>query len=276
VPSGNRLASLVEELTGVSIGRLDETRLMGQLGERLSEANLGMVRVADPEHFAWAGHWIAIVETPDGDRAPLVMFGVPSGPLDPSDAALLEGGRIVDGYLIAPLDMDRPHGASAYRGTIVEGIVTAIFTAPDSGAACTAHDARRALAGVGLEGDRYATDRGKFSAPGRGGQALTLIAEEAIGVARSNGAEIDVATARRNVVTRGIVLEPLIGQRFAIGTVRLRATRLAEPCAHLERLTYPGVLRAMVHLGGIRADILSDGEIHVGDAIRPLPEEDGA
>jgi MOSC domain-containing protein YiiM len=148
--------------------------------------------------------------------------------------------------------------------------VTALFTAPESGAPCQPHDVVTAIAGVGLEGDRYATGRGEFSAPGRGGQALTLIAEDTLAVAQAHGAQIDAAAARRNVLTQGIELEPLIGHRFAIGTAVCQATRLAEPCAHLERLTHPGVLRAMVHLGGIRADILRGGEIRVGDAIRPL------
>jgi MOSC domain-containing protein YiiM len=270
----SQLASVVERITGLELGALDESRFMAHLGERLAQVNLGIVRIADADRFAWPGHWIAIVETPDGDRSPLIVFGVPSGALDRADAATLQSGRIVDAYVLMPLDLDRPHGAGAYRGAAGAGTVTAIFTAPESGAACTAHDARRALAGVGLEGDRYATGRGEFSAPGRGGQALTLIAEEAIAQAQSNGARIDAATARRNVVTRGIALEPLIGRRFTIGSATLRAARLAEPCAHLERLTHPGVLRAMVHLGGIRADIERGGEIRVGDAVRAISETD--
>jgi MOSC domain-containing protein YiiM len=267
-----RFAVLVERLAGIDLGRLDDSRPMAHLGERLARVNLGLLPVAEPERFAWPGHWIAVVDGPGGDREPIVMFGVPSGALAADGAALLERGGIVEGYVIAPLDLDRPHGAAAYAGATGSGVVTGIFTAPESGAACIAHDERRLVAGVGLEGDRYATGRGKFSAPGRGGQALTLIAEEAISAARAKGAEIDAATARRNVVTRGIELEPLIGGRFMIGTATCRATRLAEPCAHLERLTVPGVLRAMVHLGGIRADVITDGAIRVGDALRPIPE----
>ena len=265
-----RLAELAGRIARVPLAGLDESRVMAHLGEQLAEANLGLARVADPASFSWAGYWLAIVEDDDGERTPLLMFGVPSGPLSDADAGTLEAGRIVDGYVIAPLDLERPHGAEAYDGAVGNGIVTALFTAPESGAPCEAHDAVHAIAGVGLEGDRYATGRGEFSAPGRGGQALTLIAEETLAEAQSNGARIDAAEARRNVLTRGIELEPLIGHRFTIGTVACEATRLAEPCAHLEQLTHPGVLRAMVHLGGIRADILSDGEIRVGDAIQRL------
>jgi MOSC domain-containing protein YiiM len=270
-PFSSRLAEVVGQIAGVRLAELDESRVMAHLGEQLAEANLGLARVVDPAAFSWAGYWLAVAEAANGDRTPMLMFGVPSAPVSAPDAATLETGRIVEGYLIAPLDLERPHGAQAYHGTPGTGVVTALFTAPESGAPCRPHDAVTAVAGVGLEGDRYATGRGEFSAPGRGGQALTLIAEETLAVGQANGAQIDAAAARRNVLTRGIELEPLIGHRFAIGTAVCQATRLAEPCAHLERLTHPGVLRAMVHLGGIRADILTGGEIRVGDAIRPLP-----
>ncbi|HYW29396.1 MAG TPA: MOSC domain-containing protein [Gaiellales bacterium] len=271
-PYADRLAEVTGQIAGIQLAALDESRPMAHLGEQLAEANLGLVRVADPASFSWAGHWLAMVEDESGVRTPVLMFGVPSGPLSAAGASALGAGRIVEGYVIAPLDLERPHGAQAYRGVAGTGVVTALFTAPESGAPCRPQEAVTAIAGVGLEGDRYAVGRGEFSAPGRGGQALTLIAEETLHVSQANGAHIDAADARRNVLTRGIELEPLIGTRFSIGTVVCQATRLAEPCAHLERLTHPGVLRAMVHLGGIRADILTGGEIRVGDAIRPLPE----
>lgn len=267
------LASIVERIAGVSVGELDEARALAQVGERLAAVNLGVLRVTDPAAFAWPGHWIAIIETSAGERVPVAMFGVPSGPLDDADAAILATGRIVEGLVIVPLDLDRPHGAGAYgSAATASGVVTALFTAPAAASACVSHPSCRAIAGQGLEGDRYASGDGTFSAPDRNGQALTLISEEALAQAQANGAEIDAATARRNVVTRGIELEPLIGHRFAIGDVAFRATRLAEPCAHLQRVTRPGVLRGMVHLGGIRADILTDGELRVGDAIRLLPD----
>jgi MOSC domain-containing protein YiiM len=72
--------------------------------------------------------------------------------------------------------------------------------------------------------------------------------------------------ARRNVVTRGIDLNALVGQHFRIGDVECFGQRLCEPCAHLERLS-PGTLRPLIHRGGLRADVLTDGEIGVGSAI---------
>lgn len=266
----SRLTAIGGAVSGLPLAPLDPSRAFVHLGEQLAEVNLGLVRVAEPERFAWAGHWFAIVEDDAGERAPVLMFGVPSGALGDGDAMLLARGRIVEGYVIAPLDLERPHGAGAYGSGAVAGSVVALCTAPSAMAACVAHDAVRTIGGVGIEGDRYATGAGTFSSDRRGGQAVTLIAEESIAQARANGAEIDALTCRRNIVTRGIVLEPLIGTTFAIGTAVLRAVRLAEPCAHLERVTEPGVLRAMVHLGGIRADIVEDGEIRIGDAIQPL------
>jgi MOSC domain-containing protein YiiM len=81
---------------------------------------------------------------------------------------------------------------------------------------------------------------------------------------------IDLAwdQARRNIVTRGIALNSLVGHRFKVGVVECIGRRLAEPCAHLEKLARPGLLRPLVHRGGLRADILDGGSITIGDQIR--------
>jgi len=90
---------------------------------------------------------------------------------------------------------------------------------------------------------------------------------------RLPGGRLAPQEARRNVVTRGIDLAALVGRRFRVGDVECFGQRLCEPCAHLERLTAqagkPGVLRALIHKGGLRADVLADGEIGVGDAVGP-------
>ncbi len=82
-----------------------------------------------------------------------------------------------------------------------------------------------------------------------------------------DGSRLPAAESRRNVVTRGIDLNALVGREFRIGPLRAFGQRLCEPCAHLQRLTRPGVVAGFVHQGGLRADILTDGEIHVGDVI---------
>jgi MOSC domain-containing protein YiiM len=124
-----------------------------------------------------------------------------------------------------------------------------------------------ALANRGLKGDRYAQGAGTFSDPNGRGHDLTLVEAEALEELTASGVELDPTDARRNIVVRGISLDGLIGRRFRVGEVECFGQRRCEPCAHLEKLTTPGVLRGLVHRGGLRADIISDGEIHVGDSI---------
>jgi MOSC domain-containing protein YiiM len=120
----------------------------------------------------------------------------------------------------------------------------------------------RALARKGLEGNRYFYD----DAPS--GRALTLIAAEAIEAFREEtGIPLTAAESRRNILTRGIDLNALVGRRFRVGEVECLGIELCEPCSHLESVTHPGVLRGMVHRAGLNADILTDGEIAVGDPV---------
>ncbi|TMM00894.1 MAG: sulfurase [Actinobacteria bacterium] len=128
-------------------------------------------------------------------------------------------------------------------------------------------------AGRGLEGDRYFDHRGTFSNAHGRGHDLTLIEAEVLDALRLPRGQLAPEEARRNVVSRGIDLNALVGKRFRIGDVECFGQRLCEPCAHLERLTEkagkPGTLRALIHKGGLRADALTDGEIRVGSAIGP-------
>jgi MOSC domain-containing protein YiiM len=127
-----------------------------------------------------------------------------------------------------------------------------------------------AVAGRGLEGDRYHDGTGTFSR-WEGRRDLTLIEAEALeDLARDAGVELEPAEARRNVVVRGIDLNALVGRRFRVGAVECEALELSPPCRHLERLTRPGLLKGLADRGGIRAAILDDGEIAVGDPIEPL------
>lgn len=121
----------------------------------------------------------------------------------------------------------------------------------------------RAHAGKGLVGNRYYFEDG--AEPGR---ALTLIAAEALeAMAAEPGIEITAAESRRNVLTRGIDLNALVGKRFRVGDVECVGVALCEPCTSLEKLTKPGVIRGLAHRGGLNADILCDGEIAVGNEV---------
>jgi MOSC domain-containing protein YiiM len=112
----------------------------------------------------------------------------------------------------------------------------------------------------GVVGDRYAESRD-----------LTLIEAEAIeAFTEETGIELSPAESRRQVLTRGIRLNDLVGERFTVGDVECVGQELCEPCNHLQGLTHPGVLRGMVHRAGLRADIVRGGRIAVGDEVSSL------
>ncbi len=130
-------------------------------------------------------------------------------------------------------------------------------------------DQVRAVPGKGLEGDRYFKQVGTYSGHPGSGREVTLVEIEALeGLRRDYGIDLDAGRTRRNIVTRGVALNHLVDHEFRVGEVTLRGVRLCEPCSHLESLTRPGVLRGLVHRGGLRAQILTEGSIHAGDTIQ--------
>ena len=150
-----------------------------------------------------------------------------------------------------------------------KGTVVSIYTAPGARQPTVSRAEVRAVAGRGLEGDRYFDKAGTYSEKPGSGREVTLIEIEAIeALKRDHGIELQVGDARRNVVTRGVPLNHLVGREFAVGEVRLKGMRLCEPCAHLEGLTQKGVLTGLVHRGGLRAEIVRDGMIRVGDPVQ--------
>lgn len=150
------------------------------------------------------------------------------------------------------------------------GQVVAIFVTPTAGAPMEARTSVEATSGVGLAGDRYALGRGKYSGTNRGPRDVTLIEREAIEAVRGEGITVGEADTRRNVVTEGVPLNHLVGRTFRVGAVTLRGLRLAEPCAYLEQLTgLDGVNGAFAHRGGLRAEVVDGGTLHVGDVVEP-------
>ena len=151
-----------------------------------------------------------------------------------------------------------------------QGTVVSIHVAPEAGAAMITVPEARALAGRGLEGDRYAVGRGYYSPkPSAGGRELTLVEMETVDAVGELGVKLSAAETRRNIATRGVALNHLVGRVFRVGDVRVRGTRLCEPCRYLDGLTREGVMAALVHRGGLRAQVLDDGLIRVGDVVRP-------
>jgi hypothetical protein len=235
------------------------SRWLGGLG-------LGLARIAEPAEFTWAGPWIARLQAPgDEPRRFVVMYGVPSGVVwDPGGEGPVENEWLLEGYVIAAADiaLARPALPDAPAGT---GTVEAIWVAPAAGEPARSLDSVRALAGQGLEGDRHVSGQGTFPS-GLPGSALTLIEAE---VCESFEPALGPDDHRRNLVTRGVALNQLVGHEFTVGSVRCRGMRLCEPCMVLQRYAdRPGVLRALVHRGGLRADILEDGPIAAGDPVR--------
>jgi MOSC domain-containing protein YiiM len=121
-----------------------------------------------------------------------------------------------------------------------------------------------------LEGDRYFSATGTYLKNGRitPSQEATLIEAEAVeALEHESSIKLDPGDSRRNIVTRGIALNHLVGKEFVVGAVALKGIRLCEPCGHLEKLTQPGVREGLIHRGGLRAQILTEGNIRVGDTV---------
>jgi MOSC domain-containing protein YiiM len=158
------------------------------------------------------------------------------------------------------------------------GTVGRIFIAPEAEAEMEERTDAEAIAGKGLRGDRYFSEieTGTFveweaDEERHDGYDLTLIEQEAVtAIERESGIELAPGEHRRNIETRDVALNHLVGQRFRIGDAICRGDRLCEPCDHLQRITQDGVLQALVHRGGLRADVLEDGMIRPGDVIEPL------
>jgi MOSC domain-containing protein YiiM len=147
------------------------------------------------------------------------------------------------------------------------GTVESIHIAPAAKAPMRAVEQVEAVPGVGLEGDRYALKQGTFYKPEPDFE-LTLIEAEVIeAIKREYNVDLAAAEARRNLVTRGVPLNHLVGREFTIGAVKIRGIRLCEPCGHLQAITELPVIKALRHRGGLRAQILTRGVIRVGDAV---------
>jgi len=158
-----------------------------------------------------------------------------------------------------------------------EGTVVSLHIAPAASAPMLCIAEVRAFPGRGLEGDRYFIGTGFYSKKSSyGGREVTLIEIESIeallrGVLNADGARLGIqltaADTRRNIATSGVPLNHHVDRQFHVRAVLMRGTRLCEPCKHLEDLTQHGVLSGLIHRGGLRAQILTDGVIRVGDVI---------
>jgi MOSC domain-containing protein YiiM/sugar phosphate isomerase/epimerase len=153
------------------------------------------------------------------------------------------------------------------------GAVRSIHLARVAGEGMTPVAEARAVPGKGLEGDRYFNRVGTYSNKPGPDREVTLIEREVLeALERERGIRLAPNDCRRNIVTSGVRLGELAGREFRVGEVTLRGIRLCQPCAYLESLTVPGVLAALVNRGGLRAQILTEGVIRVGDPVVPGPQ----
>jgi len=127
------------------------------------------------------------------------------------------------------------------------------------------------VAGRGIRGDRYYRGQGTWSEIDESGRDLTLFEAEALeGLLADTGIELAPNEIRRNVMTRGVALNDLVGRRFRVGEIEGVGVELCQPCSHLQKLTRPGVLRGLVDRGGLRANVVRGGAIRIGDEVEDL------
>ena len=276
------LASVLEApITDVSQPHADLPGAIAHWRSWLAGRDAGLVSIATPVSFNWPGYWLAVLgETSRVGRADegtaVLMFGTPSGVVFSPQAPDLFGVAATDlpvreGYVVCALDP--AFAAPTSRLPHRRGRVEVIALAEHATGPMRAVDLAQAHAGRGLGGDRYAAKTGTFTPANdtARGYDLTLIEAEVLdNLTLPGGAKLGYAEARRNLVTRGIDLNTLVGRRFRVGDVECLGQRLCEPCSHLEGLTTKGALRELIHRGGLRADVLTDGEITTGALIETI------
>ncbi|HYZ32834.1 MAG TPA: MOSC domain-containing protein [Crenalkalicoccus sp.] len=152
------------------------------------------------------------------------------------------------------------------------GVVAHLHITPRAFLPMRAMEAIELVAGRGIVGDRYmiGIEAGFYSDKPEEGRQITLFEEEALEcIRRDHGIAMAPEEHRRNVTTRGVPLNHLVGRRFRLGSCLLEATRLSFPCRHIEEILEKPVFDPMVHRSGLNCRILDGGEVRVGDAIRP-------
>lgn len=154
-----------------------------------------------------------------------------------------------------------------------KGEVVAIFIAPERSVPLVPRSEILAVAGKGLEGDRYFNGVGTYSKRPEPGRQVTLIEIEALdALKRDLDIELGLGESRRNIVTRGVALNHLVGKKFRVGPVTMLGMRLTEPCSYLEGLTQTGVHSALEHRAGLSAQIVDGGMLRVGDQLNLVLE----
>ncbi|HWL84099.1 MAG TPA: MOSC domain-containing protein [Roseomonas sp.] len=152
------------------------------------------------------------------------------------------------------------------------GAVTHLHITPRAFLPMQAQESVELVAGRGIAGDRYmlGIEQGYYSEKPEEGRQVTLFESEVLeAILRDYKIELLPEEHRRNITTRGVPLNWLVGKRFRIGPCLVEATRLSVPCRHIEQILDKQVFDAMVHRSGLNCRILAGGTVRVGDEIRP-------
>lgn len=165
----------------------------------------------------------------------------------------------------SPVPSERPHAAPAWCGQVV-----ALHLCPRAFLPMRGSETLTFVAGHGIQGDRYATGTGFYSHKPEEGRQVTLFEVETLeALWRDHGIALSPAEHRRNVTTRGVPLNHLVGQRFRLGATLLEATRLSVPCRHIEEVTGKEIFNLLLNRSGLNAKILVGGTVRLGDVIEP-------
>jgi MOSC domain-containing protein YiiM len=151
------------------------------------------------------------------------------------------------------------------------GKIISIQITPEAKATLTSVEQVKAVAGQGLEGDRYFYKTGTYSKKHEPSREATFIEAEALeALGHDYNLELSEVESRRNITTRGVALNHLVGRTFRVGGAVFKGVRLCEPCGHLEQLTGRLVRPGLVHRGGLRTQILETGIVRVGDSVEVI------
>ena len=151
-----------------------------------------------------------------------------------------------------------------------QGRIESVHYAADAGAPMTTPQSILAIAGIGIEGDRYSRGEGTFSYTGGARRQITLFEAEVLEtIARDHNVQLANDECRTNLVTRGVPLTHLMFRTFRVGDVLLHGLKLNEPCARLNEVTGKRVIKALIHRCGLFCEILEGGEIRPGAVVTP-------
>ena len=156
------------------------------------------------------------------------------------------------------------------------GVLQNIYISTEGGLPMTSLSTAQLTAGVGIEGDRYATGKGTYSNMPSNDRQVTLIESEALdAISRDYGITLDPQETRRNLITKEVPLNHLVGKKFWVGGALLYGARLNVPCKYLEKITGKSVFAPLVHRSGLNCEILESEVIRSGDLIKPANNQNG-